>query len=103
MKIAIAAEAQDLDAQVSYHGARAPYYLIFDKNGELLEVVSNPYSNAERGAGPKAAALLIQQGITLVVAAEFGGRFVSELEDGGLQLAQKTGIVSSVITDVLNL
>ncbi|MEJ2141028.1 MAG: NifB/NifX family molybdenum-iron cluster-binding protein [Gammaproteobacteria bacterium] len=101
MKIAIAAEGQDINAQVSQRGARAPYYLVFDANGKMVEVLSNPYSNVDRGAGPKAAHLLVQQGITLAVAADFGGRFVGELEDNGVQLIQKAGIVSGVINDVL--
>ncbi len=101
MKIAIAAEGQDFNAQVSYHGARAPYYLIIDEKGNLLKAVRNPYSKGEQGAGPKAAHLLIQHGVELVVAADFGGRFIGELEAAGVQLVQKTGMVADIITNVL--
>jgi predicted Fe-Mo cluster-binding NifX family protein len=100
MKIAIAAYDADQDAQISQHGARAPYYLIYDENGNFQEAVSNPYANAERGAGPKAAHFLIQQGIQLLVADGFGGRFVDELDAGGIKQLQKTGIVSDIITDI---
>lgn len=100
MTIAIAAEGQDINAQVSHHGARAPYYLFFDEKGNLLEVVSNPYSGAERGAGPKAAQFLVQQGAAIVVAAEFGEKFLTELEDAGRQLVQKQGVISDIIKDL---
>ena len=101
MKIATAATGTEADAQVSQHGARAPFYLIYDENGNFLESISNPFANAERGAGPKAAHFLIQQGVKLIVACDFGGRFATELETGGIQQVQKVGNVSDVITDVL--
>lgn len=101
MKIAIASEGKDVNAQVSQHAARTPYYLVFDENGKMVAVLNNPYSSAERGAGPRAADFLAQQGISIVIAADFGGRFSDELETAGVQQVQKTGIVLDVIGDVL--
>ena len=101
MKIAIASTSSESDAEVSQHGARAPFYLIYNSNGSFQESISNPYANSERGAGPKAAQFLVQQGVQLVVAADFGGRFVTELEASGIRQIQKAGIVSDVITEVL--
>lgn len=101
MKIAIASSGTDPDAQVSQHGARAPYFLIYDENGNFQEALTNPYANAERGAGPKVAHFLIQQGTQLLVACDFGGRFAAELDAGGIQQVKKTGGISDVITDVV--
>lgn len=101
MKIAIASEGEGPDAQVSPHGARAPFYLIYDENGILQESITNPCANAERGAGPKAAHFLVQQGVQLVVAGAFGGRFATELEAGGIRQVQQSGIVSDVITGIV--
>ena len=39
--------------------------------------------------------------MTLIVASDYGGRFATELEAGGIQQVQKVGNVSDVITDVL--
>ena len=103
MKIAIASTGAKPDAEVSQHGARAAFYLIYNSKSSFQESISNPYANSERGAGPKAAQFLAQQGVQLVVAADFGGRFVTELEASGIRQVQKTGIVSDIITEVLNL
>jgi predicted Fe-Mo cluster-binding NifX family protein len=101
MKIAIASEGAEPTAQVSQHGARAPFYLLYDESGTLQQSVANPCADAERGAGPKAAQYLGQLGVQIVVADGFGERFVTELEAGGIQQVQKEGIVSEVITDIL--
>ena len=101
MKIAIASSGSEPDAEVSQHGARAPFYLIYSINGSFQESIANPYVNSERGAGPQAAQLLAQQGVKLLVAGDFGGRFITELEAGGIRQVQQTGIVSNVITEVL--
>ncbi|MCG6939118.1 MAG: hypothetical protein LJE83_13230 [Gammaproteobacteria bacterium] len=102
MKIAIAAESDTPQAQVSHHGARAPYYLVFDENSQMLEAIGNPYANAERGAGPGAAQFLAQLGIQMVVAGDFGGRFIDELEAGGIKHVEANGIVSDIVAGILN-
>lgn len=97
MKIAIAATTQALDAQVSKHAARAPYYLLLDTERDLYEVSANPVARIERGAAPKAAAFLIQQNVDRVVAGEFGYRFRADLEENGISCEERTGAVVEVI------
>jgi predicted Fe-Mo cluster-binding NifX family protein len=102
MKIAIAAEAATPQAKVSHHGARAPYYLVYDESGQLQQALSNPYAGAERGAGPGAAQFLARHGIRTIVAADFGGRFIDELEADGINYREAAGIVSDIIKDIVN-
>lgn len=64
MNIAIAATSREADAQVDQHGARAAYYLFFDTETGLSEILPNPVSNSERGAGPQAAAFLLAGALT---------------------------------------
>ena len=52
MTIAIAATAPELNGQIAMHGARAPFYLLFDEQGNMLEVLANPVVQAEGGAAP---------------------------------------------------
>jgi predicted Fe-Mo cluster-binding NifX family protein len=101
MKIAIASEGAEPDAQVSLHGARAPFYLLYDDSGKLQQSIANPCADAEKGAGPKAAQYLERLGVQIIVAGGFGGRFVAGLEEEGIQQVQKVGIVSEVIADIL--
>lgn len=101
MKIAVAAETPLPDTSVSHHGARAPYYLLYDENGHFQEAVTNPHANAERGAGPRAAHFLAQQGVQVVAAGDFGERFIDELEASGIRPVEVTGMVSDIITGLL--
>lgn len=100
MKIAIAATSSETKAQVSRHGARAAYYLLYDTESGLFETVANPASQAERGAGPQAAAYLISRGVDKVVAGHFGSKFRVELEDGGIVCIEKTGTISEVVAEL---
>lgn len=100
MKIAIAANSQDPNAAVCMHAARAPYYLIYD-DGALLDVISNPYCSVERGAAPRAAELLREQGVESLVAGEFGDRFIAKLEEQNITPLQGVGLVSKMIQEAL--
>ena len=100
MKIAIAATSSETEAQVSMRGARAAYYLFYDTVSGLFEAISNPVSQAERGAGPQAAAFLISRGVDKVVAGDFGPKFRAELESGDIACVEKTGTVSEVVAEL---
>lgn len=101
MKIAIAANSQDSDAQVSAHAARAPFYLFYDENGTFLDSIANPYNSVERGAAPRAAQLLQEHGVDKLVAGEFGDRFVAKLEEHNITAVLGNDSVSKVIQQVL--
>jgi hypothetical protein len=50
MKIAIAADAPNIDTTVAAHAARAPFYMIVDEDGHLRAAPANPL--AAGGAQP---------------------------------------------------
>lgn len=99
--MAIAATSAEADAQVA-RGARAPYYLLVDTESGVSEVLVNPASQSERGAGPQAAAFLISRGVDTVVAGDFGPKFRIELESSGIACVEMTGTVSEVVTELSN-
>ena len=70
--IAVASVGRTENSQIDQKAARAPYFLIFDKRGKLLEVISNPFIEAVRRAGPQVAALIAQKNVAIVVAGAFG-------------------------------
>ncbi|MGD8576643.1 MAG: NifB/NifX family molybdenum-iron cluster-binding protein [Thiohalophilus sp.] len=98
MKIAIAATTPNTEGNISTHGARAEYYLIYDSVKDGIEAHSNPAAQAERGAGPQAAAYLINKGVEKVVAGQFGPKFRAELEGEGIDCIERTGAIADVIT-----
>ncbi|MEJ2464013.1 MAG: NifB/NifX family molybdenum-iron cluster-binding protein [Candidatus Thiodiazotropha sp.] len=102
MKIAIAAMTPEVDAQIAEHSARAPFFLLFDEQGKMLEVVSNPFAEADRGAAPQAALLLADKGVTLLAAGDFGPRFVAELEQRGIDHVQRSGQLSHIVRQLVD-
>lgn len=100
--IAVAAVDRTGDSQISQIAAHAPYYLIFDKNGYLLEVVHNPFRDAARRAGPKVAALLAEKNVTVMVAGDFGPKLKTALDEKGINHLATTGVVQKAIQELLN-
>lgn len=101
MKIAIAANTRDSGALVAMHAARAPFYLFYDEEGTLFDAIVNPYDSIERGAAPRVARLLQEHGVETLVAGEFGGKFITLLEERKINIAPGSGLVSEVIKEVL--
>ena len=99
--IAVAAVDRTENSEISSRAARAPYYLIFDTHGKLLEVVSNPFHNAARRSGPKVAGLLAGKDVTVVVAGGFGHRMKTALDEEGIRHEETTGVVNKVVQELL--
>lgn len=99
--VAVAAVDRTENSQVSSKAARAPYYLIFEKDGKLLEIISNPYHSAARRAGPKVAGLLAGKNVTVVVAGGFGHRMKAALDGEGIRSYETTGVVKKVVQELL--
>lgn len=101
MTLAIAAIEPKLNAQVALHAARAPYYLLFDEQGNLLDSLENPFVQVDQGAAPRAALFLSDNGVTLLAAGDFGPRLISELEQRGISNVLKTNLVSDALEELI--
>jgi predicted Fe-Mo cluster-binding NifX family protein len=101
MKIAIAAEAPNIDTDVAAHAGRAPYYLIFNTDGRLHAAPANPVAAGGQSAGPAVVQFLTGQGVGLVVAGEFGPHFLDALNEHGMKHTQATGRVADVIARLI--
>ena len=97
MKIAIAADAPNIDTEVAAHAARAAFYLIFDEDGRLHAALANPLVASGHNAGPAAAQFLAGQGVGLVTAGDFGPHFLDALAEHGISHVQETGRVADII------
>ncbi len=99
--IAVATLEKTENSRIGDKAARAPYYLIFNKGGDFLEVVSNPFRDAARGTGPKVADFLASKNVRLVVAGAFGHKMKSSLDKNGIGYHEASGIVKNVIEDLI--
>ena len=99
--IAVAAVDRTGNSEISSRAARAPYYLIFDTHGRLLEVVANPFHSSARRAGPKVAGLLAGKKVTALVAEGFGNKMKTALDEEGISHEEASGIVKEIVQDLL--
>jgi len=101
MKIAIATIKKNEDSEISLRAARAPFYLIFDEKGELLETISNPFAFGSGGAGFGVAKMLADKGVDTIVAGAFGPNMISAMEGRGLKCQEKKGRVKEILKEVI--
>ena len=99
--IAVASLDRTEKSQVSDRAARAPYYLLFDESGKLLEVIVNPFYDSARSAGPKVANLLVGKNVTIVVAEDFGSKMIAALNKEGINYYKASGIVKEVVEELI--
>ena len=91
MRIAIATTDKDKNSDISSMGARAPFYLVFDENGELLEALSNPFAVGGGGAGFSVAKMLADKEVNIVIANTFGPNMITALKERNLQYSEMSG------------
>lgn len=101
MKIAIATINKKEDSEISGRGGRAPYYLIFDEKGELVETISNPFGVGGGGAGFAVAKMLADKNVDIFVAGAVGGNLVGALKERGLKYFKKAGTAKKAAQDVI--
>ena len=101
VKIAVAAAGRSPASPVSKQAARCPYYLHYDEEGKFIGAIDNPYKDARRQAGPLAAKFLSQQGITIVVAENFGSKMIAALEKRGLKYFVYQGNAGDAVNSFL--
>ena len=80
MKIAITSTANTLDSIIDSRFGRCPYFAIYDTETKETEFLLNPAKYASGGAGPVAVQFIAKQGVSKIIAGEFGGKIISMLE-----------------------
>jgi predicted Fe-Mo cluster-binding NifX family protein len=92
-QIAIASEGETMASAVSDRAGRCKCFLIFDKEGQLAEVLENPYRDALFDAGPEVVDLLAARGVTLLIAERMGARMIEALQEKNITRIEFTGNV----------
>jgi len=101
-KIAVASNSKNAASSISNKAGKCPYYLIFNSTGELIEVISNPYKDAQSGAGQQTANFLAKKGVTLIVAETFGDKMIEAMRSNSTDYLKLQGIVHDAIKTVLS-
>lgn len=71
-KIAVTIERPERDSSISEVFGRSFYFLIYDQEKELEEILRNPFATELGGAGIQSARFLIEQGVDIVIVNKIG-------------------------------
>ena len=102
MKIAIATESNDSDAEISPRGARALFYFVFGEDGNLSEILENPYAKNDTNVGSDVANMLINMHVTKVIAGRFGPRFEEALKNNHVECVWQMGLAVQAAKEYFN-
>jgi predicted Fe-Mo cluster-binding NifX family protein len=98
--VAVAANGKTASASVSSQAGRSPFFLLFDKQGILVEAVDNPYKDA-RNAGIPALEFLASKGVNVLVAEGFGSRIVEVMTSKGMRPVEFRGNARDAVKKAL--
>ena len=97
---AIAAEGPELTAEITHLNGRAPFYQVYDINGNPIEVIENIYLAQEFNIGPQAAALLGDKQVTLLVGGMAGPKMADVLDEQDIRFVFRKGVVGDVVKEL---
>ncbi len=83
-KICVATQEKSPEAAVSDKAGLAPYFLIFDEKGNLIETIDNPFKTRKFEAGHLMADFLPTKGVTAVIGTDYCGEIVDVLKNKGV-------------------
>lgn len=100
MLIAIATTKKNENSQISSQAGLAPYYLIFNQQGELIEAIKNPFTVGGGGAGFAVAKMLADKQVNLVIAGKFGPNMIGALEERNVKFKEKQGTADKALSEI---
>ena len=86
MKIAITSQGNTLNSQIDSRFGRCTYFGIYDTDTKKTEFIPNPAKEASDGAGPAAVQFVAKQGVSKIIAGEFGGKIQSLLQSLNIEM-----------------
>ncbi|MDZ7798974.1 MAG: NifB/NifX family molybdenum-iron cluster-binding protein [Patescibacteria group bacterium] len=91
MKIAIATLEKNPDSEISTSAGRAPFYLIFNEKGEVLETWQNVFAKGGGGAGFAVTDAMKEKGVAVIIAGQFGQNMIGAMDSAGIRYMEKKG------------
>jgi predicted Fe-Mo cluster-binding NifX family protein len=99
-KIMVATKQKSPAAEVSDLAAQAPYLLIFDNKGNLVEAIENPLKgNIE--SGKLMLGLMLEKGVTSIIGKDYCGDIIDIYKKKGITPYNVEGRAAEAVTRVL--
>jgi len=87
MRIAITAASNEIDSEMDPRFGRAPYILIVDDEGTVIEVVDNAKNvNAMKGAGIQTAKMMADRKVDVLMTGHCGPNAFTALKAAGIRV-----------------
>jgi predicted Fe-Mo cluster-binding NifX family protein len=86
MKVAITSTGNSPDSKLDCRFGRCSYFVIFDTLTKGMEILPNPYKEAEEGAGTDSVKLLSSKGAGKIISGEFGIKIKPLLDSLKIQM-----------------
>lgn len=86
MKIAMPVNEKNLKSDICPSFGRTPYYLIYDTTDKSSVFVDNSAAQSAGGAGIKAAQMLVDLSVKIIIAPRYGENAAKVLIDGGIKV-----------------
>ncbi len=100
-KFAIAADGDQASAEIAKLAGIAPFFHIYDGEGQPLQVLPNPHLDMEYGIGPACAATLADLGVGVLVARKIPGPKMEDvLNERGVRIVRRIGTVEDVAIEL---
>jgi predicted Fe-Mo cluster-binding NifX family protein len=99
-KIMVATKQKSPEAEVSELAAQAPYLLIFDNKGKLVEAIENPLKgNIE--SGKLMLGFMLEKGVTAIIGKDYCGDIIGIYKDKGITPYNFEGSAAEAVTKLL--
>ncbi len=72
MKIALPVETESMETKICPSFGRTPFFLLYDTEAQGGQFINNSAADSQGGAGIKAAQLIIDQGVTVLLTPRCG-------------------------------
>jgi len=100
-KICVATNEKSAEASVSDKAALAPYFLIFDEKGNLVEAINNPFKGQKLKAGHLMVGFLADKGVTAVIGKDYCGDIIGILKNKGISPYNFEGSAAEAVAKVV--
>ncbi len=104
MRIAITSQGNSLESILDQRFGHCKYFVIVDMQTGAIEIIPNPYSEAEEQAGTLAVKLLSSKNVNKIISGEFGIKVKPLLDSLKIQMImyKKPNIPIGKVIEMLN-
>lgn len=91
MKIAMPVEDTNIDGKVCPSFGRAPYFMVYDTDGDQVAFIENTAADSPGGAGVKAAQIVVDQHVDVLLTPRCGQNSADVMKSAGIDFFQTEG------------